>query len=148
MHGCVCVCACVCVHARNKNSLRTCCGTVVLGLDRPCSINYVSLFGFVTKRVLCCVGIPKPLPIPPLPLPFFPQAERQRLFISREGVLASELESEVLALEVGGQFLFDMADHRDFLGAIVNLGITRDGVSYLCNLFFSCAFYFFYFFEK
>ena len=43
-------------------------------------------------------------------------------------MLASELESEVVALEIGGQFLFDMADHRDFLGAIVNLGITRDGV--------------------
>ncbi len=59
------------------------------------------------------------------------QAERQRLFISREGVPASELESEVVALEIGGQFLFDMADHRDFLGAIVNLGITRDGVSFV-----------------
>lgn len=44
-------------------------------------------------------------------------------------MLASELESEVVALEIGGQFLFDMADHRDFLGAIVNLGVTRDGVS-------------------
>eukprot|EP00903_Cladosiphon_okamuranus_P019122 g17594.t1 len=58
----------------------------------------------------------------------YEQAERQRLFISREGVLASELESEVVGLEIGGQFLFDMADHRDFLGAIVNLGITRDGI--------------------
>lgn len=38
------------------------------------------------------------------------------------------METEVVALEIGGQFLFDMADHRDFLGAIVNLGITRDGV--------------------
>ncbi|CAM9642092.1 unnamed protein product [Ectocarpus sp. 6 AP-2014] len=56
------------------------------------------------------------------------QAERKRLFVSREGVLASELESEVVALEIGGQFLFDMADHRDFLGAIVNLGVTRDGI--------------------
>jgi len=62
------------------------------------------------------------------------QAERQRLFISREGVPASELESEVVALEIGGQFLFDMADHRDFLGAIVNLGITRDGVGFCGGL--------------
>eukprot|EP00752_Nemacystus_decipiens_P011547 g10253.t1 len=58
----------------------------------------------------------------------YEQAERQRLFISRDGVLASELEPEVVALEIGGQFLFDMAEHRDFLGAILNLGITRDGI--------------------
>ena len=55
--------------------------------------------------------------------------------MSREGVPASELESEVVPLEIGGQFLFDMADHRDFLGAILNLGITRDGVGFCCRLF-------------
>lgn len=54
-------------------------------------------------------------------------------------MLASELESEVVALEIGGQFLFDMAEHRDFLGAIVNLGITRDGVSWVLCFFLSWA---------
>lgn len=57
------------------------------------------------------------------------QAERQRLFISREGGGGGVVfEEEVEALEIGGQFLFDMANHRDFLGSILGTGITRGGI--------------------
>ena len=57
------------------------------------------------------------------------QAERQRLFISRHGGRGSfAFEEEVEALEIGGQFLFDMANHRDFLGSILGTGITRGGI--------------------
>lgn len=56
------------------------------------------------------------------------QAERKRLFFSREGTEPPELTSQVAALEIGGQFLFDMAEHRDFLGSVLGTGITRDAV--------------------
>lgn len=39
-----------------------------------------------------------------------------------------DLYKEVEAMEIGGQFLFDPADHRDFLGAILGTGVTREGV--------------------
>lgn len=39
-----------------------------------------------------------------------------------------DVVQEVEALEIGGQFLFDMAEHRDYLGAILGTGITRDAV--------------------
>lgn len=56
------------------------------------------------------------------------QAERQRVFVWREGSGTVDVEEEVKAIEIGGQFLFDVADHRDFLGSILGTGITRDGV--------------------
>lgn len=65
----------------------------------------------------------------------YPQAERQRLAIARPSALP-DLPSEQLtratipmaALDVRGNFLFDTATHRDFLGAILGTGIVRDKV--------------------
>ena len=60
------------------------------------------------------------------------QAERQRLFVSRagsgSGSVDMDVKGEVEAVEIGGQFLFDAADHGDFLGSILGTGVTRDGV--------------------
>jgi photosystem II S4 domain protein len=58
----------------------------------------------------------------------YPQAERQRIAIAR-AELPLELEPQSLAaIEIAGNFLFDPASHRDFLGAILGSGIVRDKV--------------------
>jgi photosystem II S4 domain protein len=36
--------------------------------------------------------------------------------------------SKIVAICAGGQFLFDAADHRDFLGSVLGTGITREKV--------------------
>jgi len=56
----------------------------------------------------------------------FEEAERRILFFAHSDVDISDfLENEIVALEIGGKFLFDMADHRDFLGSIIGTGIDR-----------------------
>lgn len=58
----------------------------------------------------------------------YPQAERCRVAFGREEVLLaakedpSQLEDAVAALQVKGNFMFDPASHRDFLGAILGTG--------------------------
>lgn len=56
----------------------------------------------------------------------YPQAERQRFAIAREEVPLEQSQVEVVALEIAGNFLFDTATHRDFLGAMLGTGIVRD----------------------
>lgn len=56
----------------------------------------------------------------------YPQAERQRLAIAREEVSLEQSQVEVAALDIAGNFLFDTATHRDFLGAMLGTGIVRD----------------------
>jgi photosystem II S4 domain protein len=58
----------------------------------------------------------------------YPQAERQRLAIAR-AELPLDPDSVVLTgLEMAGNFLFDPATHRDFLGALLGTGIVREKV--------------------
>ena len=56
----------------------------------------------------------------------YPQAERQRLAIARSELPLDKTQVEVAALEIAGNFLFDTATHRDFLGAMLGTGIVRD----------------------
>jgi len=56
----------------------------------------------------------------------YPQAERQRVAIARSEVPLDQSQVEVAALEIAGNFLFDTATHRDFLGAMLGTGIVRD----------------------
>lgn len=56
----------------------------------------------------------------------YPQAERQRLGIARSEVPLDQSQVEVVALEIAGNFLFDTATHRDFLGAMLGTGIVRE----------------------
>ncbi len=56
----------------------------------------------------------------------YPQAERQRVAIARSEVPLEQSQVEVAALEIAGNFLFDTATHRDFLGAMLGTGIVRD----------------------
>ncbi|MBD2039344.1 photosystem II S4 domain protein [Microcoleus sp. FACHB-672] len=56
----------------------------------------------------------------------YPQAERQRLGIARSELPLESAQVEVAALEIAGNFLFDTATHRDFMGAILGTGIVRE----------------------
>lgn len=58
----------------------------------------------------------------------YPQAERQRLGIARQEVPLATEDLELVVLEIAGNFLFDVATHRDFLGAALGTGIVRDKI--------------------
>jgi photosystem II S4 domain protein len=63
-----------------------------------------------------------------LPWGGYPQAERQRVAIARSELPLETSQVEVAALDIAGNFLFDSATHRDFLGAILGTGIVREKV--------------------
>ena len=58
----------------------------------------------------------------------YPQAERQRIALSRSDIPLDQSQIELAALDIAGNFLFDPATHRDFLGSILGTGIVRDKV--------------------
>lgn len=64
----------------------------------------------------------------------YPQAERQRVAISRAEVPLEEASVSLAALDIAGNFLFDSANHRDFLGAILGTGLVRDKIGDLIVL--------------
>lgn len=55
----------------------------------------------------------------------YPQAERQRIAIARSELPLDSNQVPLAALEISGNFLFDPATHRDFLGALLGTGIVR-----------------------
>ncbi|MDA0265638.1 MAG: photosystem II S4 domain protein [Cyanobacteria bacterium] len=58
----------------------------------------------------------------------YPQAERQRGAIARSE-LPLDLDQIPLALiDIAGNFLFDTATHRDFLGSLLGTGLVREKV--------------------
>lgn len=66
----------------------------------------------------------------------FPQAERQRVFFARavdyeldQEQERKEREAYFTSVSVEGNFIFDKASHRDFLGALLGTGITREKVT-------------------
>lgn len=58
----------------------------------------------------------------------YSQAERQRVGLSRPDLPLDESQVELAALDIAGNFLFDPATHRDFLGSILGTGIVREKV--------------------
>jgi photosystem II S4 domain protein len=58
----------------------------------------------------------------------YPQAERQRLAIARSELPLDTDQVELSALSIAGNFLFDPATHRDFLGSILGTGVVREKV--------------------
>jgi photosystem II S4 domain protein len=64
----------------------------------------------------------------------YPQAERQRLGIARIEIPLEASEIPVFAVDIAGNFLFDPATHRDFLGAMLGTGIVREKVGDLIVL--------------
>ena len=58
----------------------------------------------------------------------YPQAERKRLGIARSEIPLECSQIQLAAIDVAGNFLFDPANHRDFLGAILGTGIVREKI--------------------
>jgi len=58
----------------------------------------------------------------------YPQAERKRVGIHREEIPCDVSQMPVTALDIAGNFLFDTATHRDFLGSILGTGVVREKV--------------------
>ena len=58
----------------------------------------------------------------------YTQAERQRVGISRPEIPLEIPLIPLAALDIAGNFLFDPATHRDFLGAILGTGIVREKI--------------------
>ena len=58
----------------------------------------------------------------------YPQAERQRIGIARPEIPLDQSHIPLAALDIAGNFLFDPATHRDFLGAILGAGIVREKI--------------------
>jgi photosystem II S4 domain protein len=56
----------------------------------------------------------------------YPQAERQRIAIARSEMSIDSASVNIAAVEIAGNFLFDTASHRDFLGAMLGTGIVRE----------------------
>jgi photosystem II S4 domain protein len=63
-----------------------------------------------------------------LPFGGYAQAERQRLAIARSELPLETDQVELMAINIAGNFLFDSATHRDFLGALLGTGIVREKV--------------------
>ncbi|NJR37821.1 MAG: photosystem II S4 domain protein [Leptolyngbyaceae cyanobacterium CSU_1_4] len=63
-----------------------------------------------------------------LPWGGYPQAERQRVAIAHADLPLETSQVAVAALDIAGNFLFDQATHRDFLGALLGTGIVREKV--------------------
>lgn len=58
----------------------------------------------------------------------YPQAERQRMVIARSEIPFEDQPVPLAALSIAGNFLFDTASHRDFLGSLLGTGLVRDKV--------------------
>ncbi|WP_019501573.1 photosystem II S4 domain protein [Pseudanabaena sp. PCC 6802] len=64
----------------------------------------------------------------------YAQAERQRVAIARAELPLEQNAVELAAVDISGNFLFDPASHRDFLGALLGTGIERQKVGDLIVL--------------
>ena len=63
-----------------------------------------------------------------LPWGGYAQAERQRLAIARAELPLDQSMVSLTAIAISGNFLFDTATHRDFLGALLGTGLERQKV--------------------
>ena len=55
-----------------------------------------------------------------------PVAERSRVFICPDFMADHEPDAGLAVLEIRGNFLYAVAGHRDYLGALLGLGLQRD----------------------
>lgn len=58
----------------------------------------------------------------------YPQSERQRLAIARSDLPLDDSQIDLALIDIAGNFLFDSATHRDFLGSLLGTGIVRERV--------------------
>jgi photosystem II S4 domain protein len=64
----------------------------------------------------------------------YDQAERVRVAIARRELPLDASAVPLAALEISGNFLFDPASHRDFLGSLLGTGIERHKVGDLIDI--------------
>lgn len=98
-----------------EESLRTWEVTVTDFLSPPALVETQSVFAHLSELQLVAWG-------------GYPQAERQRLAIARAELTLETNQVPIAALDIAGNFLFDTATHRDFLGAILGTGIVREKI--------------------
>jgi photosystem II S4 domain protein len=84
-------------------------------LSPPEVVDVQQSFGRLTEIGLCAWG-------------GYPQAERKRLAITRSELPLDSSQVAVAALDIAGNFLFDPATHRDFMGAILGSGLVREKI--------------------
>lgn len=58
----------------------------------------------------------------------YPQAERQRLALARPEIPLAADQVSLALIDIAGNFLFDPATHRDFLGSLLGTGLVRGKV--------------------
>ncbi|MGG6241932.1 photosystem II S4 domain protein [Nodosilinea sp. AN01ver1] len=58
----------------------------------------------------------------------YPQAERQRLAIARTDIPLDQSQIPLSLLTISGNFMFDPANHGDFLGSLLGTGLDRSKV--------------------
>lgn len=68
----------------------------------------------------------------------YKRAERVRLVIYPQFYLTETIETPISVLEVTGNFQFQSVTHRDFLGAILGTGLTREKIGDLVCLQNGC----------
>src|SRR5690554_2914521 len=61
-------------------------------------------------------------------------AERKRITIFPEYLFPDHVESPVNLLKISGNFKFQAVSHRDFLGALMSLGIKREMIGDIVSL--------------
>ncbi|MCW6036745.1 photosystem II S4 domain protein [Spirulina subsalsa FACHB-351] len=85
---------------------------------------------FLSPPVLMEVGgkFAKLTEVELLPWGGYPQAERQRVAIARSELSLDFTQVPLALLDIAGNFLFDPATHRDFLGAMLGTGLVREKV--------------------
>lgn len=68
----------------------------------------------------------------------YPGAERKRLVVAPDYLTQEQLDPEIVYLWITGNFTFRSLSHRDYLGAIMSLGIKREKVGDLLVLNEGC----------
>lgn len=58
----------------------------------------------------------------------YAQAERQRVGVVHSELPLEQSQINLAVLDIAGNFLFDPASHRDFLGAILGTGLVREKI--------------------
>jgi len=64
----------------------------------------------------------------------YAQAERQRILLGHPSQTLIPEQVPLVAVELRGNFLFDPASHRDFLGALLGVGLQREKIGDLMVL--------------
>lgn len=62
----------------------------------------------------------------------YEQAERKLVYIYPDYYLPENIESDISIIKITGNFKYREVSHRDYLGSILSLGISRDNIGDIC----------------